>query len=161
MDKCLQDVPRYLLLKFGQNQVVNSWDIRWGFFLLLSLLGKVKPTPSSTGTELQTMNLAWQNWSMSEKNLSNTFGIQENKNEEKILIPKKSKKKCHSPKETWSKYCFAQKLLCLKNAGNYSLVLETQLQYIWYLKMIWITNRANFGRPTLCYLLSLITMKWN
>ena len=51
------DAPRYLLLKFGQNRVSNSWDIRWGvllLLLLLLLLGKVKPTPSSTGTELQT-----------------------------------------------------------------------------------------------------------
>ena len=42
------DVPRYLLLKFGQNRVSKSWDIRWGFLLLLLLLllllGKVKPT---------------------------------------------------------------------------------------------------------------------
>ena len=48
--------PNNLLLKFGQNRVSNSWDIRWGFLflLLLLLLGKVKPTLSSTGTELQT-----------------------------------------------------------------------------------------------------------
>ena len=38
---------RYLLLKFGQNWVSNSGDIRWGFLLVL-LRGK------ATGTELQT-----------------------------------------------------------------------------------------------------------
>ena len=45
--KSVLDVPRYLLLKFGENRVSKSWDIRWGFlfFLLLSLLlGKVMPT---------------------------------------------------------------------------------------------------------------------
>ena len=45
--KSVLDVPRYLLLKFGENRVIKSWDIRWGvlFFLLLSLLlGKVMPT---------------------------------------------------------------------------------------------------------------------
>ena len=39
-------VHRNLLLKFGQNWVSNSWDIRWGFLLSLLLwllLGKVKP----------------------------------------------------------------------------------------------------------------------
>ena len=51
--KSLLDVPRYLLLNFGQNRVSNSWDIRWGFFLLL-LHGKLTPTPNSNGTALQT-----------------------------------------------------------------------------------------------------------
>ena len=44
---------RYLLLKFGQNWVSNSGDIRWGFLLVL-LHGKAKLTPSSTGTELKS-----------------------------------------------------------------------------------------------------------
>ena len=50
--KSVLEVFKYLLLKFGQNRVSNSWDIRWGFLFLLLLLRKVKPTPSSTGTEL-------------------------------------------------------------------------------------------------------------
>ena len=131
--KSVQDVSRYLLLKYGQNGVSNSWDIRWGFFLLLSLLGKVKPTPSSTGTELQTMNLAWQNWSMSEKNLSNTFGIQENKNEKKYLFQKRVKK-VSCPQRNLVKILFCPKTFvsekrwlsfsCIGNSTPIHLVLE-------------------------------------